>query len=601
MERIVTAQEMRAIEQDAMGRHRIPQAVLMERAALGVAHTVRAILRKSNCAAHEPDGAVNASDGAVCKPDISMCKPGGAARKPQILVVAGKGNNGADGIAAGRILLLQGYEVRFIVQDLNPAEGSMLRLQMDIAESLGAKMIPFSAEDCEDPDVLIDALFGTGYHKKNKVQAGTAEDKDTKHTRPAEEIVQTGIADQMLQFMHRTGAGRIVSVDMPSGVSGDDGSCCESAVNADVTVTFGLKKLGQVMYPGARYCGRVIVWDIGLPVRPDLPEQADPAQVLTIRARTDIRSVHRKDADKPDNTQQSVICTDDGSLVRAHFMEHHEDGNKGTFGKVLLIEGSQGIAGCAVLSAKAALRAGAGLVTVYSDPGNRIIIQTAVPEAVFSADDKNLIARMQWADAIAIGPGIGKDDAAAEMLETVLRTIAGGKSKTGMSGHAWKGLVIDADAVRLIAERNLYDVLDKAAEAVPIVLTPHMAECAALLQTSVPELQKNRFSAVKAFADRHHCALICKDARTVAAAWDCGLLFLNTLGNDGMATGGSGDVLTGITAAVLAQPTELSFGSRLFDRAVTAVEMHAMAGDAAAAKREKRSITAMDIAECIGR
>ncbi len=299
-----------------------------------------------------------------------------------------------------------------------------------------------------------------------------------------------------------------------------------------------LPKRGILLDPGRLYCGRLVIADIGIP--DCAPEPAGrPVFAMTNQDLADL------------------------------LPKRAPSGNKGTFGRVLLAAGSDGMAGAAVLSARSAIRSGAGMVKVLTDARNRVIIQTAVPEALYAgystAEEAEAAVRVSlgWADAVAAGPGLGTGSAASAIVRCLL-------------SEADIPLVLDADALNLIAgDPSLRALL--SAHNGPVTLTPHMGEMARLTGRSVRELKQNR---------------VLKDARTVTAVPD-GRLFLNLSGNSGLATAGSGDVLTGLTAGLLAGGTDPSVAGAL------ASFLHGLAGDAAASQRGQRALTAGELPDAL--
>jgi NAD(P)H-hydrate epimerase len=274
-------------------------------------------------------------------------------------------------------------------------------------------------------------------------------------------------------------------------------------------------------------------------------------------------------------------------------LQRRPDGNKGTFGKALIIAGNRGSCGAALLCARAAFRAGAGMVRLFTPEANRVIIQESLPEAMLTVYDPEeteetreaLRKAMEWADLTAAGPGMGTDRTAAGILRTVL-------TEYGREGAAGR-LVLDADALRMIADdETLADLLAAHASGVSVILTPHLGEFAALAHCTAAEAADRRFDLSDQLARRYHAAVICKDARTLVTGEDL-RHFMNTAGNDGMATAGSGDVLTGIAAAFSMQEKEP------FRAACFAVLVHALAGDAAAEHTGRSAMMAGDISEAL--
>ena len=548
MEYLLTAAEMAAADRTTSEKIGIPSIVLMERAALAVAKAVQEDF-----------------------PDASGT---------EILVIAGKGNNGADALAAGRILLDAGYGVTFYSLDdgrdqktdlsgespedfrKESVKESSLDIQRGILEAYGCRVF-FGLPRNEYPDAVIDGIFGTGL---SRAVSGKAEE-----------------AIRIVNCLRERGA-RIYSVDIPSGVSATTGECLGAAVQADVTVTFSFYKRGHFLFPGSDLCGRMIREEIGITKRA-FAESGVP-EVFTYRKEAPMSLLPKRRA----------------------------DGNKGTFGKILVIAGSRGVSGACTMSAQAALRMGAGMVRVFTHEDNRVILQETIPEAMCSTysslmkessqnagrertssgDDfaeldssveQEFLACLSWADAAVIGPGLGRSEGCRQLLAFVLK-------------HADalpRGLVIDADAIRLLAEGDgLYGELLSAGSRIPVILTPHPAECAALFHKTVSEVLANRFEWLPEFAERFHCTIAGKDARTLVASFGHTERYLNTSGNDGLATAGSGDVLTGIAAACL------GLGMEGFAAAKAAVYIHGAAADALAQERSRRSIMATDLIRKLG-
>lgn len=548
MEYLLTAAEMASADRTTSEKIGIPSIVLMERAALAVAKAVQEDF-----------------------PDASGT---------EILVIAGKGNNGADALAAGRILLDAGYGVTFYSLDdgrdqktdlsgespedfrKESVKESSLDIQRGILEAYGCRVF-FGLPRNEHPNAVIDGIFGTGL---SRAVSGKAEE-----------------AIRIVNCLRERGA-RIYSVDIPSGVSATTGERLGAAVQADVTVTFSFYKRGHFLFPGSDLCGRLIRGEIGITKRA-FAETGVP-EVFTYRKEAPMSLLPKRRA----------------------------DGNKGTFGKILVIAGSRGVSGACTMSAQAALRMGAGMVRVFTHEDNRVILQETIPEAMCSTysslmkessqnagrertssgDDfaeldssveQELLACLSWADAAVIGPGLGRSEGCRQLLAFVLK-------------HADalpRGLVIDADAIRLLAEGDgLYGELLSAGARIPVILTPHPAECAALFHKTVSEVLANRFEWLPEFAERFHCTIAGKDARTLVASFGHTERYLNTSGNDGLATAGSGDVLTGIAAACL------GLGMEGFAAAKAAVYIHGAAADALAKERSRRSIMATDLIRKLG-
>ena len=356
----------------------------------------------------------------------------------------------------------------------------------------------------------------------------------------------TGIAAEVIEAMNAVKAP-ILAIDVPSGISVDTGKVCGVAVNAAATVTFFTEKLGMMLYPGRDYCGKIIVADMGIPV-----EHVEECKTITY---TD------KDLEK--------------------LPKRRENSHKGTYGKMLVIAGSPTISGAAYFAAAAAYQMGSGLVKIYTPQENLFAMQTLLPEALIEIYDrsrpalKQLKQCMDWADAIVIGPGLGTDRNADKILKYVI-------SKSEVP------VVIDADGINLLAESKIC-LLDHTS---PIVLTPHIQEMARLSGVEKTEILKNPMSLAKEFTEEYPVTLVLKDARTVVAK-ENELLYVNTSGNSGMATGGSGDVLAGIIGSLIGQ------GMEVYEAAKLGVYLHGRAGDAARAAKSAYSMTARDLLDGI--
>ena len=433
-------------------------------------------------------------------------------------VVCGTGNNGGDGIGAAAHLLEHGVTVRtFLVgpeEKLTPDSQVML----DQLRALGGKLEIFGkAADVEQYlagcDVIIDALFGTGLHRD---LCGDA-------------LAAVG--------MINNSPARTVSADIASGVCADIGRVLGGAVDADMTVTFSLAKPGHFVEPGCIHRGTLRVCDIGIPA--DIIEAAAP--------------------------YAHVVMPEDISLPR-----RRPDTHKGDYGRCLIIAGSVGYTGAAALSARAATRMGAGLVSV-GVPEEIYEIMAAkldeeMPFPIHSVPD--LLRRANECDACLIGPGLGRRPEVAELVRAALRTV-----KTPV--------ILDADGINAIAEN--IDVLDEA--ACPLILTPHPGEFARL---GGDLSSGDRLGAAREFAQKRGCILVLKGHRTITAMPD-GSAYINTTGGPAMAKGGSGDVLAGMITALVGQKFPIK------DAVLAAVYLHGLAGDMCADEYGEYSVTAGDI------
>lgn len=530
MKWIVNSEEMKACDRNTIRHFGVPSLVLMERAAL---HVVEQVQR------------------AV--PDIHTA-----------LIVCGNGNNGADGLAAARMLHLQGCRVSVVQKPDAKKCSTENRFQRDILERYGIHITERIAQDTVY-DCVIDALFGIGLSRAPE-----------------------GIYAQWLRQMNELCAYK-VAVDMPSGVSSDNGAAYDPCFAADLTVTFAYQKAGQILYPGCEKCGTVVTAKIGITKESWLDK-------------------------KP---SCFTLCPEDLKTLPPR----PRRSNKSTFGRVLAIAGSENMAGAALFCAQAAYRTGCGLVKIYTCAANRTILQTALPEAILSTcqntiendtrsracqtameedtrscscqiameedtqsracqaameeDARSLADAVAWADVIILGPGIGQTSHARRMVHQVLTS-------------ANVPVVLDADALNLIAGQ-LHLLEQTAAE---LVITPHPGEMARLCQKQVPEILETIRETAEAFAKRYHLTCVLKDAVTVTAgpSGTC----LNTSGCSAMAKGGSGDVLAGIIASFIAQGMQPEHAARM------GVYLHGLAGEEAARRKGAYSVLARDLMDAVG-
>lgn len=435
----------------------------------------------------------------------------------KVLVVCGTGNNGGDGLAVARMLRMKKIDTEVCLvgntENFTPDAG----LQFQMYQAISGKMV--TVPNCEEYTVIVDALLGIGCNRE--------------------------VTGDYAQIINRINASKasVVSIDVPSGISSDTGKVCGICVKADATVTFFTEKLGMMLYPGRNYCGKITVEDLELPF---------------------------------DETEDcNIIAYEEEDLKKLPV--RNNDSHKGTFGRVLVIAGSPEIAGAAYLASAGAYRMGAGLVKTYTTKENQFAMQTLLPEALLETYDRNelsleqLSAALAWADVAVIGPGLGVDPGAEQILNYVIR-----ESKVPM--------VVDADGINLLAKNKNW-ILEKKAE---MILTPHVLEMARLLGVDKKTVQEDEMKAAQEFVKEYPVTLVLKDARTIVAKAG-ERLYLNVSGNSGMATGGSGDVLAGIIGGLLAQ------GMNLIEAARLGVYLHGKAGDAAAAVKGAYGMTARDI------
>ncbi|HEV2439935.1 MAG TPA: NAD(P)H-hydrate dehydratase [bacterium] len=486
--------EMAALEQRAQNLAGVTVAALMERAGARTAEVARRLLERR----------------------------GGR----RVVVLAGTGNNGGDGLVAARDLV---GDARVTVILAGPAAElgggpaphlpALRERHIPVIEAPGLSPSDLDAmlRDC---DLIVDALFGTGFHG------------------PAR-----GLPAALIEAANRSGTP-ILAVDVPSGIDATTGAADPPVIRAAATVTMGLPKLGLVQYPAVAWAGQLFVADIGLPgaVVDEAPIRAELVRAAQV----------------------------DGAFPR-----RRADGHKGTYGHVFVVAGARGFTGAAVLAARGAIRGGAGLVTV-AIPRSLVTAPTAsLPEAMtlplpetdagtLSAAAEDVIREAVAAvdgnhpAVVAIGPGLTTHPEVVAAVRRLLPSLGG-------------PVVADADALNALAGQTA--ALRDAPG--PVVITPHPGELARLMGSSIAEIQRDRVAAAREAASSFRVVTILKGARTVVASPD-GRAGIVPNGNGAMATGGTGDVLTGVVAALLAQRLAA------WDAAACAAYLHGLAGDLAA-------------------
>lgn len=459
--------------------------------------------------------------------------------KGRAVVVAGKGNNGGDGYVIARLLIQKGWEIKVYVmagrdQISGDAATNLERLPRDIIHFCPqeGQLPALQMEPVFQADVIVDALLGTGLRSDI-----------------------SGVYLEAIELINSSGRP-IVAVDIPSGIHGTTGRVLGDAVRADCTVTFAFAKLGHVLYPGAEYTGKLIIADIGIP--PQLMETASGYDFLNDE--TIHPMLHRRDR-------------------QAH---------KGHFGHCLIIAGSVGKTGAAAMSANSAVRAGSGLVTLAVAESLHQVIEIKTTEVMTVAlPDSNsgyltssafptIEKLLAGKDAVAIGPGLDRRPGTTSLVQNIVESVS-------------LPLVIDADGLNALAED--IGVLRRKKSAT-VVLTPHPGEMARLLGTSIPDVEAIRISVAQEFARNYGIYLVLKGARTIIAS-PAGTAAINGSGNPGMATGGMGDVLTGILTSLLGQ------GYSGWDACRLGVFLHGYAADMVAEEKGEIGITASDVQEML--
>jgi len=459
-----------------------------------------------------------------------------AAGGREAVVLCGKGNNGGDGFVAARHLHTRGIRVCCLLAGEPEALRGDAKINLDLAIKFGVPVRSFDgwcdALDAElrQADLVIDALLGTGSQGEPRGAIGAA-------------------IGALMAVPLPT-----LAVDIPSGLDADTGALAQLHVRADETVTFGLPKIGLATFPGRTAAGRIVVANISLPP-PLLCPEANVVEWIDRMLALPLWPVR---------------------AVAAH---------KGDSGRLFVLAGSAGLTGAATLTCLAALRAGAGLVTLGIPASLNPILEVKLTEAMtlplpetdsHGHAPESLETVRDWAgrvDALALGPGFGRDPRSGELVRAVLR-------ETRLP------TVVDADGLYHVSpadERTFHS---------NCVITPHPAEMARLLGTATAEVQSNRLEVAKTAAARLGCAVVLKGAATVIAAPD-GRAAINSSGSPALATGGTGDVLTGMVAACLAR------GLAPYEAAVAAVYLHGIAGELTEERFGSPGAIAGDVAEAI--
>lgn len=443
-----------------------------------------------------------------------------------VCVVCGSGNNGGDGFAIARILQNNRYSVETFGVGNPEHYTEETQEQMHRLQECGGK-ITYGMPQEDSYSVVIDAVFGVGLSRKVE-----------------------GRYRQVIEQMNRM-RGTKFAVDIPSGLSATTGCILGCAFKADYTVTFQLKKIGLELSQGRTMAGRVIVPDIGVSTDSICEDQ-------------------------------EIVRTAGKDIYRKMLPDRPEDSNKGTYGRLLVIAGSKGMAGAAYLNAHAAYMTGAGLVRIYTSSDNREILQTLLPEAIITTyeeyNKEELLSLLTWADSVCIGSGLGMSRLSEKILKTVIEYVK-------------VPCLIDADGLNLLAENKNY--LNQMAER-RFVITPHMKEMSRLTGTPVEELKADRIQILKDFISRYRITCVLKDSRTLIASEEKGIR-MNLTGNSAMAKAGSGDVLAGVISGWMVQ------GKEAEDAAELGTYIHGLSGDLAKFEKGVYSVMARDLIEYISK
>jgi len=458
----------------------------------------------------------------------------------QVAVLCGRGNNGGDGFVVARTLLQRGVDVSvFLMGRVADVRGDA-RTNLEILGRLGLTVVEIGDSqawelhfsEVSDCTLIVDAIFGTGLNA------------------PVSGLIESVIAD-----VNASGIP-VVAIDLPSGLSADSHEPIGPSVEASLTVTLAAPKLPLVLPPGETHAGDIVIADIGVPG--DVLEALDGPRISLLTRGT----------------------------MRPLITPRSADSHKGDYGHVLVVAGSRGKTGAAHLAALGALHSGAGLVTVATPATCQAIVATMGPEYMTEAlaetdeglDPQEVDRLLELArDVIAIGPGLGRDAGTRRFVQQLV-------------DRATMPIVIDADGLNAFSEEP-----DKLAgrEGRDVIITPHPGEMGRLVGMSADEVQASRLEIARNFAAAHHVYVVLKGHRTIIATPD-EKIFINPTGNPGMATGGTGDVLTGMIAAWLAQLLDAEAACKL------AVYLHGMAGDLAEADSGDIAMTSADVAGHLG-
>ena len=502
--KVLTADEIRSVDDRAINEVGLPGSVLMENAGRNSADLIRETYP--------------------------------SARK--VSVIAGKGNNGGDGFVIARYLLNWGYRVEMLLLGKKEDVKGDARLNlnvldsmMDIVEVTDSSKWSGVREELALNDLIIDAMLGTG-------------------TKGA----PRGIYAEIIPFINSLEAP-IVSVDLPSGLDADRGIIAGACVRAETTITMAAPKVGLLLYPGAGNVGVLKVVEMGVPL--SLIED--------------------------DRFKINLVGEE---MVRKFLPVREDDGHKGSFGRVLVVSGSVGMTGAAAMTSLAALRSGAGLVTLGAPKSLNDILEVKVSEATtlpLSETEDRCLAEAAFDEIVdfvipgkhvlALGPGLRRHPETERLVKRLVAEID-------------TPMVLDADGLNNLGPNPT----ELAKRTYPTIITPHWGEMARLLGISIEEIGSDQIGTVRKAAADFGVAAVLKSARTLVADPD-GNVYINPTGNSGMASGGSGDVLTGVIAGLLAQ------GVSAVEAAVAGVYIHGMAGDLGAATLGKMGLIAGDILE----
>ncbi len=514
--KILTALQMGEVDRLSTAIHRIPSILLMENAGRAVAD--------------------------------ELAKVSTGSEPPRVVILCGKGNNGGDGLVVARYLALRGSRPEVILfADPAGLKGDALAnweivqtLEIPVHISKAGAAARRLLDKVSIPDVVVDALFGTGLSKPLG-----------REYRP--------IIDWINRVSSKT---LVVSVDIPSGLFADSARVRGPAVRAHVTVTFTAMKLAQVVPPASEYAGKVIVVPIGSP---------------------------RSLLQNPEYKTELV----DAGQVRESLPRRHPASHKGSYGHLFALAGSRGKSGAALMTGLAALRSGAGLVTLWlpdSLQGDLVgkvpeLMTESLPETAEGTADvsgvEKIMARLREADALVVGPGLTTAGPTRLLVRQLVR-------------RAPVPVVLDADGLNAFASHPA-EIENK--EGQPVIVTPHPGEMARLLGRTIAGVQRDRIETARSCSMRYGWFTVLKGYQTIIAS-PMGQVLINSTGNPGMATGGSGDILAGVVGCLVGMWNRRFHGvnlEALTAHLAAAVYLHGMAGDLAAGEQGMESMIATDL------
>lgn len=435
--------------------------------------------------------------------------------KRNALVVCGKGKNGGDGFVIARKLFENGYKVNVVMAMGLPTDGESSEMLSRI-RAMGINIVYFNETTdkyFEDAQIIIDCIFGVGFHGEP-------------------DATITSLINKI-----NNSSATVVSIDVPSGLEGDSNKAPNNSITADMTIAVLVMKPVHVLKPSMEKCGKVVVAPLGIP-------EKCYSQV---------------------NTTLFTMSVDE---LKPFFKKRETDSHKGTFGTVLVIGGSYEMPNAVYFASQGAVNSGAGLVKVafpsvaYNAIAPKTYEQILIPlesnkkGRISQNATKRLEAELKKCSCVLLGCGMGNDEDTKAVTEFVIK-------------NAEVPIILDADGINCLKDN--IDIIDSAKN--PVILTPHPKEMSRIAGVTVDEIQENRGAVVSSFTKAHKSILVLKGASTLVGSTDYDDIYVNSTGNPGMATGGSGDVLAGIIASFVAQ------GVDPFTSAVAGVNIHGMTGD----------------------